>query len=50
MKEAGAAYDRRVIIALANYIENRNDKPDWLAKSIQSSKAASSEALESKTE
>ncbi len=30
MKEAGKAYDERVIIALNHYIENRPNKLDWL--------------------
>lgn len=30
MAEADRAYDRRVLIALANYIENRPTKLDWL--------------------
>lgn len=30
MRDADKAYDRRVVIALANCIENRGDKLDWL--------------------
>lgn len=30
MKEAGKAYDERVLIALSHYIENRPNKLDWL--------------------
>lgn len=35
MAEAGHAYDRRVLIALSNYIENRPNKLDWLTSSKQ---------------
>ncbi|NDC57047.1 MAG: hypothetical protein EBZ69_09650, partial [Alphaproteobacteria bacterium] len=30
-QEAGKGFDGRVVIALANYVENRRDKPEWLA-------------------
>jgi len=30
MQDAGKIYDRRVVLALANYIENRPNKLDWL--------------------
>lgn len=30
MKDAGKAYDERVIVALSHYIENRPNKLDWL--------------------
>ncbi len=36
MAEADHAYDRRVLIALSNYIENRPNKLDWLMATKQS--------------
>ncbi len=36
MAEADHSYDRRVMIALSNYIENRPNKLDWLMASKQS--------------
>jgi len=35
MRDAGKAYDRKVVIALANYIENRPTKLDWLMRTKQ---------------
>ena len=35
LKDADKVYDRRVVLALANYIENRPNKLDWLTVSKQ---------------
>ncbi len=35
MKDAGKAYDERVLIALSHYIENRPNKLDWLTVKTQ---------------
>ena len=33
MRDAGTAYDQRVVIALANFVQNRRHKLEWLARS-----------------